>query len=410
MPRAEARFVEELLPNGLRVAFWERPAATCSLQLSVAAGASRETAPMHGVTHVLEHLLLQSLCADACDLLGSWEGFTGVDDLFIRADVPAADVAAAAWHLVRLLHAEVTADGLRAARHQVLNEYAVGGSRQRANRKRICQAWWGADWYHLWPAGTPRRVRRLGLEDVRDWMGRVVVPANACLTMVGPVSPALEALGATAAAGDGRGAPAPYPIARGPARYDVFTACEAGPQTYLTLAFPAVPLEHPQHLAARLLGSALFETECEGTLMHRLRSRSPYVYNWQYRYQASSQAGYLTFECWVPSRSLDAVLRTVYGWIARVVEDGLSERELRAAMMQMRVYALSSQDAPHETIAAFEGQYALGRIGEPLSALEAIGRETVDAAARDLLRQTPLLFVWGPHQRVEVPPPEGLWR
>lgn len=211
------------LPNGLDVVLVPDPAARHAAVIVRYATGTGDSAPARtGLAHLAEHLTYgptrhapQGLLIATEDAMATgYNGITSIDETHYFAEVPAGSLERALWvESERMAFAldGVTDEALRHERAVVANEYFQHVRQQPGGDLGLAVA------RELYPEGHLRRVPyetadRLALvtlDDVRGFLARCYVPANARLVVAGHIDvPATRAM-VTRYFGDIARAPAP---------------------------------------------------------------------------------------------------------------------------------------------------------------------------------------------------------
>lgn len=197
-------FTREILPNGLRVLVHEdytTPLAAVNVAYNV--GSRDEHPEKTGFAHLFEHLMFAGSrnVTDYDEALqragGDNNAYTTNDYTTFYASLPAQNIETALWlESDRMLALNVHQKSLDIQRRVVVEEF-----------KETClNEPYGDVWHHLsdlmyqthpyrWPVIglTPEHIERATLKDVRDFYQKWYTPANAVLSICGPI-PTAEAL------------------------------------------------------------------------------------------------------------------------------------------------------------------------------------------------------------------------
>ena len=261
----------DLLDNGLRVVTLEVPHLhTAMLAVYVRCGSRHETTRNNGVSHFLEHMffrgsrrypdttVMNGLIEDAG---GDLNGFTMRDQGLYYTPIHPQYLPVGFAVLGDVLSAPLFAE-IQVEREVILEEMmdevdAQGRDVDPGNlSKRLV---FGRHPLGLKIAGTPRSVRAIREDALREHHRRFYVAANMVLTVAGPVrrKEVLElAHGAFGSLPRGRRAAEVHPVLtpRGPR---VLFVPDSESQTELMLSFPCESEDHPDFLALTLMRAVL---------------------------------------------------------------------------------------------------------------------------------------------------------
>ncbi len=211
------------LPNGLDVVLVPDPSVRhVAVIVRYATGTGDSSPARTGLAHLAEHLTYgptrhapQGLLVATEDAMAtSYNGITSIDETHYFAEVPAGALERALWvESERMAFAldGVTDEALRHERAVVTNEYFQHVREQTGGDLGLALA------RELYPEGHLRRVpyetgdrlARVTLDDVRGFLARSYVPANARLTVAGHIDAPTTRAMVTRYFGDIARAPAP---------------------------------------------------------------------------------------------------------------------------------------------------------------------------------------------------------
>jgi len=191
-----ARYHEEVLDNGLRVALIERhEVPMVAFTAIVGAGSALESEDFSGASHFLEHLLFngtttmtQEELYDIVDRVGGYNNATtGEDHTAYIMLVPAADAELGLEVQAAMLYdSTLPAEKLEKERKIVLEELAKElATPGDATRKALRQALSPTTAWGRPVVGTETSLAGIGLDRIRTYYERQYVPNNIVLVVVG---------------------------------------------------------------------------------------------------------------------------------------------------------------------------------------------------------------------------------
>ncbi|SDU06734.1 zinc protease [Verrucomicrobium sp. GAS474] len=185
--------------------------------------------------------------------------------------------------------------------------------------------------------GTAESVNAIGLDDVRSVFQNVFRRQSLVLASAGPVSPEAwqdevrQRLTSPAfAPGDAPRTSAPFPVLKGPVRVERTMRKE---QAVLQIAFPTVPIVHPDQIALAVLAEALSDL---GTrLFVRIREQMGLAYFVSATRFLGTDAGYFCFYAGTDPKKRLAVEAAMLDEIGKMAQGGLTAQEFERARAKM---------------------------------------------------------------------------
>lgn len=331
------------LPNGLRVLTSSMPHThSVAISLYVATGSRYEQAAEAGVSHFLEHLLFKGTkkrptakaIAEAIDGVGGvMNGGTDREYTvyYIKVARPHMDLAMdVLFELVRrplMDPAEIEKE-----RHVVLEELAmVEDSPPQLADLLLDSIMWPDNPLGRDVAGTPDSVAAIGRQMVMDYLHAQYVPNNIVISVAGNVRHS-EIVGAvtTALGGWKPGKPSawlPAPPVNGVHCAAQYKKTE---QAHVSLAAPALPLNHPDRHALSFL-SVLLGEGMSSRLFMELREKRGLVYDVHTYVSHFLDTGSFNVYTGVDPRKAVEALHVVLEELARLRDEGPAAAELTKA-------------------------------------------------------------------------------
>lgn len=280
------------LPNGLRIVTEEMPhTRSATVSVYVGAGSRYELDEEAGLSHFLEHMLFKgaSRRPSAREISEAIEGVGGMHNAatdrevtVYYAKVPHTAAAETIDILADMVREPVMdALELEKERHVILEELAaVEDSPAELAGILIDETIWPRQPLGRNVGGTPASVRALPLHAVNRYFRSQYVPSNMVLVVAGNVAHEAAVAEAERWLGDMPvAAPGPwYPVQPrdGAARTAILE--KATEQAHLCIAYPALPLSHPDRYVVDLLSMILGEG-MSSRLFLELREERALVYD-----------------------------------------------------------------------------------------------------------------------------------
>lgn len=383
------------LDNGLRVAVTELPEThSATVSVYVGAGSRYEPDEEAGLSHFLEHMLFKgaSRRPTAREISEAIEGVGGIHNA--ATDRELTVYYAKVPHSAALEALDILADMVRAPilegaelekeRHVILEELAsVEDSPGELAGILIDETLWPAQPLGRNVGGTPESVESLPLESVRAYFGRQYLPANTVISVAGNVSQPAILEAAERWLGDvPAGEPGPwYPVQPETGARRVALREKATEQAHVCIAYPTVPLDHPDRFGVDLLSTLLGEG-MSSRLFLDLREERALVYDVHSYPSEYRDAGALTIYAGCDPESALVTAAAILEQVDALLH-GFGEAEIAKAQAMARGrIQLRMEDT--RSVAGWAGSQAL-LLGEVLSVEEVVAR--IDAlGADDLLR------------------------
>jgi predicted Zn-dependent peptidase len=342
--------IRTTLPNGLRVVAVQRPhAPVIALKLFMKVG-SRHDGERPGISHFVEHLMLDRPALDHSLHSGSGharaqtaaeevESLGGEVNAVTHREYTALQAVAPPEHTTHLLRVfrglveplELAADRVDREREVIAQEIETHADTHSAAWELFVRALWGdADPFARPIFGEPGTIRGVTAGELAGHFSRYVVPGRMVLAAAGPLEPDGLVEAAAAALGD----------LAGPRWEDDFGPVRAGPRrsrmvketraAHLIVGVDAVPIGDSRRPAVKVL-DMLLGGGAASRLHQGLRSRRGLVYDVSTAAMAFEDRGYLcAYTSCLPSnvgRALEAVLEE----FERLASEPVRDAELAAA-------------------------------------------------------------------------------
>lgn len=362
-------------------------------------GARRDPPGKSGLSHLVEHLLLQRTGPGGDDLVaevesrgGEVQAYQYKDGIRVAVRMPAADVDFALEALARIVGDEPWhADEVVAERAAVVNELGelADWLEDYATRTAMDGLWPATDWGRS-VCGVAAEAAGLGPEDVAaTWAAARRSPLVA--GVVGPAAPAFYLRRARGALGPlapqappvvpGPPEPTPPPRPAQPVPPVVLRVCRrAATQAHLSLALAAPSRSSPAFPALEV-ADALLAGGSGGSLLDALRGRRPLTYGVVSDIDIGVDLNSWLFTFATPGVQAAAAVAAVLGELDRVRRGEIAAPELERAR-RYRVGRLALElDNP--TLCARWLLLEMAAAGRPVSPLEH-GRRWLGVIASDV--------------------------
>ncbi|MEU1476217.1 pitrilysin family protein [Streptomyces sp. NPDC005760] len=357
-------------PNGARSVALHRPGSglVCAV-LAVSAGSATEPPHQPGCAHFAEHAFFAgsarfptaAVVAEVIGALGGvFDAVTHRDHMLFHIKAPAS----AGGALLELLgdlraHTLLSPGEMDRQRTAVRHEIkAAAGQPQRAVRELAGLALYGDTPVGRSPLGDPDVVDRLTTEDALSYLRGAAGPGRSALVVVGDIAP--DRVHAAAEAGLGTERPPAEAWSRSSGSFvpPVGLWRETAAETVLGCwSVPACGylLSHREMQCMRLFNTVLGGS-ASSRLSRVLRDELGLTYRARSVLEPLADVGALLvlFNC--DSEGVSAVLDTVRRVLSRLLDEGVSEREIaRARALVKGVYAREREDShAHARLLALE--------------------------------------------------------
>ena len=399
------------LRNGLRVVAQQFPhIRTVSLGIFLHVGSQLELPEENGMSHFIEHMVFKGTgrrstrqIAVETDVLGGYlNAYTARDCTCFYNRVIDEDLPQALDLLSDLvLNAAFPEEELERERGVVLAE--IDMSEDDPNdvlSDLMAVAMYGED--H--PSGQTvlgpaEKVKAYSREDLLAYRSRHYSPARAVLSVCGSYDPEVLRREVEARFGSwtGEGEQAPFvpPVFRPGIRLAKDKEIE---QLHLCLGFPGVPFGDEAGLPLALMSSVLGGA-MSSRLFQRIREELGMAYSVSSFHSAAEGAGSFHIYAGVSPENAPRVLEEIQREYRRLLEEGITERELEETRKQKRISLLMGMESSGSWMSAMgQGQLFLNRvrpIEERLARLEAVTLADVMEETRRVLSAEPCLCAVG---------------
>jgi len=187
------------LDNGLRVFLLERDSvALVNIVAGVNAGSKDETDETSGLAHILEHCLLYrgtdlhsggEIARQIRDNGGTFNAHTGQDSILFEISLPSEHFAFGLKNQKELLFRLKIGQAELEAEKEIIREEIrqIEDDPVRLGRALVYQILLAGHPYGRPVYGTPETIARLTVRDIKNYYGRLFVPNNTVLAVVGNV-------------------------------------------------------------------------------------------------------------------------------------------------------------------------------------------------------------------------------
>ncbi len=390
--------VREVLPNGVvMIAKEDRGSEVVAVQLWLRVGGRDEAPDELGLSHYLEHMLFKGTPTrppGSIDRLieglgGQSNAFTSYDTTHYDVVVPAAHAREAVELLADIaVNATFDQEELDRERKVVFEEMRLTEDNpDRFLLRRLYEVGYQPHPYGRPLLGTHELIGTLTRERLHAYYKKRYVTTNIAVMVVGAV-PVTEAR-ALVAGSFGRLPPGAAPRASLPPvpkldRTHQVDVPRSEQQAYLGLAWSAPATSDQDTYAVDLLTYILGDSP-SSRLNQAVRERDGLVFAIDADYGAWDKAGLVTVKARLVPANLDAAETAILGVIRRVRADGVTDAELRRAIVTAESnYAFEIETA--EGLAKDYGQaettWTLADELAYLDRLRTVSREQIQAAAR----------------------------
>ena len=349
------------LSNGLHVIVSpDHSTPLVSVQVWYDVGSAHEAEGRSGFAHLFEHMLFEeteNLADDEISLLvqragGNQNGTTNTDRTAYYENLPSNRVNLAFWlHAERMARLVVTEENFERQREVVKEERRLRIDNQPYQNANLTLDTLLTDYtpYRHTIIGSMADLDAATLEDVQSFYRQYYVPNNATITVVGDVTtPQIRALAEEYFGAIPRGAqPAALPPASATPRSDGERRVEvADPLAQLPLiwmAWNTPPANHPDQDALQLLAQILSTGE-SSRLYRRLVNEERVALS--FIAQPDTRLGPGSFRMGaLPNQGveLSRLEDLIEEEIQKVVNEGVTDRELEKALNQQRAGAIASR-------------------------------------------------------------------
>jgi len=400
------------LDNGLRIAT-DRMAHVASLSLGVwiGAGARNETAPLHGASHLLEHMLFKGTeRRSAFDIAAEIEAVGGHINAHTAREHTAYYAKVLAEHTPlaidvlsdMVMNAALDEGELAREREVVLQE--IGQARDTPDDivfDHLQRAAFGDQPLGRPVLGTPESVRAISRDDLAGYRAARYRGGDMVIAAAGAVEhEAFVDRVAAAFAGipEGRGTGHPPAAYRGGEHRET----RALDQVHLTLGFPGLATTDPEFYAAAVL-SGLFGGGMSSRLFQDLREERGLVYSVFTFASSYHETGLFGVYAGTGEAKLDELVPALCDQISRLPA-GMEAAETERARAQLRAGLLMGRESTGARCEQLA--HHLLTFGRPLTVEEMLAKVDavdVDAArhvATRLLSGSPALAALGPIDRL----------
>lgn len=392
----------DTLPNGVRVITVEAPHLhSAMIAVYVKSGSRHEVPERMGVSHFLEHMFFRgsqkhpdtvrmNALVEAAG--GNLNGVTTRDHGYYYTPLAPAELEVGfdvlGDMLTRPLLVELETER-QIILEEMLDEVDEQGRDVDLDNLSKLALFEGHGLSHK-IAGTPRTVRRLGIQDLTEHHARMYRGGNVVVACAGPVAHAhVVELAARAFGslppGDG---PADEPVPRPPPGPSVLLIDhEDSPQTELRLNFPAPAESHPD-FPALLLARRILDDGLSSRLPFEVVEKRGLAYALHAGIDTFCDVSIFEVEAATSHEKVPRVIQAVAEVLARFADSGPTEEELSRAKKRHRISLEFSLDSPAELAGWFGGT----ELWRPAESFEERVARVEAVSAMDVRRVTAAVF------------------
>ena len=411
IPGANDRMHDEwLLPNGLRVVGERLPyLRSVSIGAWMHVGSMFETKEESGLSHFLEHMVFKGTTkrtarqiAEEMDAVGGQlNAFTGRDCTCFYAKVIDENLELAVDILADLvINATMDETELEKERGVILEEIAMDeDSPEDLVHDLLQSAQFGEQSPGQPILGPAEQIEAYTRDDLLNFRQKHYAPKETVIALAGSYDPAKVLQWVTACFGAWENEIPPVETPD----WQVLTGVNAirekdSEQMHICLGFPgaayATDRVYPLAVANNILGGAM-----SSRLFQRIREDLGLAYS-VYSYP-NTYKGVGTFGLYagVSPKNAELVLKEIRAELKKFLDEGISEKEFRDSVTQLRAGYLMGLESPGARMQGL-GRSTLLR-GKPLSheatlsAIEAVTMDRVMEVAREVLTQPPCIAIVG---------------
>jgi predicted Zn-dependent peptidase len=377
----------------------------------VGTGSRDEEPALAGASHFLEHLLFKgSPTRSAEEIAEAVDAVGGDMNAFTTKELTAFYVRVLAESLelgLEILSDVVWNPAFRGeeveAERQVILEEILMHADEPSDlvHDRVLEAAYPSHPLGRDVLGDDQTIAAMTVEDIGGFHAHHYRPGNIVVAVAGAVEHA-RVVDLIDAGFDGApGGEAPRRVAPGAPAAPVSVTNRATEQAHVALAFPTHGRHHPDRFALSVLDHIL-GGGLSSRLFQEIRERRGLAYS-VYSYRTTFEdTGLLCFYAGTaPARSHE-VLDRMAGELEKVVQEGVTERELSVAKGHIRgETALSLEDSAARMSRVARSQLLHGEVlavEQVVEKVEAVTLEDLDRVAAEVLGHDPVLAVVGPFE------------
>jgi len=399
------------LANGVRVLCLPMPHLhTAAVSVFVRTGSAHESAPLNGISHVIEHMAFKGTAErdvrrinlDAERLGAEVNAHTDKDHTAYQM----RGLAAHATDFVRMLgdivlHSTFPEAELESERQVLLQEFAEDDDDPVSTGYKL----FDRACYGLHPVAQPvigsrRNIERFGRDDLVRYVERQYSGTNVIVGAAGAIDP--EAILRAAEAAFGAMVPGLPNLVAAPAYAGAVRAraLAGSSQTHVVLGFPIPSLRDDD--AASLVAAAVFGEGMSSPLLARVREQRGLAYHASCTADRFDMCGQLVIEASTAPEQFDEFMREVTV-LLRAQADAVDPVDLDRAHNQIAVRRLHDAEKPLRRLeeAALEA-FVHDRLlppGEALERLRAVSASQVREAFARMLAAGPSVAIVGSVRR-----------
>jgi len=404
--RAKSSIARRVLPNGLVVIAEHMPhVRSVSLGIWLHAGSRRESPPLNGIAHFIEHMLFKGTSRRTAEVIArEMDSVGGLLDAFTAKETVSFNAKVLDEHLpiafdvlsdlvLRPLFAE---EDVAKEKQVVLEEIKMEeDSPESLAHEVLTQDFWRGHPLGSPILGTSSTVRHFTRDAVVDCFRQWYAPDNTIITAAGHISmPRLLDLvhRAFGRRKPRRSAARVSAVAKRPPQPHARLVTRDKPaleQAHITMAVPSYPLADPRRYATSLLNNIL-GGGMSSRLFQNIRERQGLAYAVFSELNPYSDAGMLSIYAGTGRATIERVLRSVAEEFSRMKRAPVAKEELRRAKDHLKgslLLSLESSGARMSNLARQEMYF--GRffsVQELQASVEAVTREDLQQIAQEFFQ------------------------
>jgi predicted Zn-dependent peptidase len=407
-----------VLPGGLRIVSEHMPGVrSATLGLWAGVGSRDEAPGLAGVTHFLEHLLFKGtqrrtaldISAELDAVGGELNAFTAKEYTCYHARVLAADIPLAVDVICDMVTSSLLAGAeVESERSVILEEIALhDDDPDDVVHDAFTRALYGDTPLGRGISGTVESISALKRDQIAGYYRRRYTADRLVFAAAGNVDHGnlvrlvREAFSVGGALGDETRGPAALRSARRPASTSPGTTFVERPteMASFVLGLPALSRTDPRRYALGVLNAAL-GGGTSSRLFQEVRERRGLAYS-VYSFTSSHVGGgYFAVAGGCTPTRLATVLDICRAELARVVDSGITEQELRRGQGQLRgSLVMDMEESGARMMRLGKSELLPGgllSVDESVRAIDTVTLDDVSAVAKQLLAAEPTLAVVGP--------------
>lgn len=340
------------LKNGMRVILVPQEGVkSMTLLVLTRVGSRYENERNNGAAHFVEHMMFKGTAkrpstldiAKELDRYGAeYNAYTGKDitGYYIKMDAEHTDLAIDMLHDM-LFHSKFDAEELERERTVILEEINMYEDNPRDHiADMLEESLFAGSSLGMNIAGTRKSVKAMKRKDLQDFHGRYYIPERMTVVLAGKINPGVmkqveKTFGKISGSKERRdNLFACYKPPKKPKNRIAFQKKETE-QVQLAFGFYGYPYGHKDRYAAGLL-ALILGGSMSSRLFTQIRERRGLCYAIRASHESLEDTGVLTIWAGLDKTRLGEAVQAIYEELNKLVQEGVSNDELRRAKDHMR--------------------------------------------------------------------------